>query len=284
MTTDTSPTPARLPWPEYLIEGVLLGLFMVSACVAVALLSHPQSPLSRDMPNPLAQRATIGVLMGLTAIGLIYSPWGKRSGAHMNPAVTIAFMALGKVSRRDAAFYVLSQFVGGAMGVLFSSLLLGSWIESPSVDWVVTVPGPWGVTTAFMGEVGISFAIFFTVLFASNRPRLAPYTGMFAGALLAMFIAFESPLSGTSLNPARTVASAIFAGNYTALWLYFVAPIGAMLLAAAVYSVAFGPRCVRCAKLCHSHSVRCIFDCAWCRHEPDTARASRLPEPETQPR
>lgn len=264
-------TPTTLPWPEYLIEGALLGLFMVSACVAVALLTHPESPLSREMPNPLAQRAIIGLLMGATAVGLIYSPWGKRSGAHMNPAVTLAFSALGKVRGRDAFFYVVSQFVGGAIGVLLSGLILGEWIAAPGVNWVATVPGPDGVGVAFLGEVGISFSMFFAVLFASNRPKLAPYTGVVAGVLLALFIVFESPLSGTSLNPARTVASAVFAGNYTALWIYFVAPVAAMLLAARLYTFVYGNGCVQCAKLCHSRSVACFFRCGWCRHTHEPA-------------
>ena len=60
----------------------------------------------------------MGAIMGLTAIGLIYSPWGQQSGAHLNPAVTLTFWRLGKVATWDALFYVLAQFAGGALGVL----------------------------------------------------------------------------------------------------------------------------------------------------------------------
>lgn len=89
----------RNHWPEYLIEASTLGLFMISACTFCLLLEHPDSLLRQQLEAPLARRVLMGVAMGLTAIAIIYSPWGKRSGAHMNPAVTLTFLRLGK-SRR----------------------------------------------------------------------------------------------------------------------------------------------------------------------------------------
>ncbi|MFA6044213.1 MAG: aquaporin [Phycisphaerales bacterium] len=261
----------RAHWPEYLIEGALLGGFMLSACLATVACVLPSSPLAQALPNPLLQRTLIGLAMGFTAIGLIYSPWGKRSGAHMNPAVTIAFAALGKVKGWDAAFYIMSQFVGGAAGVLLSWLLVGHLMAAPEVGWVVTVPGPDGVGVAFAAEVAISFGLFLAVLFASNRARLAPYTGIIAGILVASYIVVEAPFSGMSMNPARSMATAVVAGNYRAMWLYFTAPPLAMLLAAGVYTVVSRECGVKCAKLHHVHGVRCIFRCGWCRHEQPRA-------------
>src|SRR5690242_17086241 len=78
----------RRHWPEYLMEAAALGVFMVSACVFGVLLGHPASPLHRVLPNPLVRRILGGVAMGLTAVGIISSPWGQRSGAHINPALT----------------------------------------------------------------------------------------------------------------------------------------------------------------------------------------------------
>ena len=111
-------------WPEYLIEGSALGLFMVSAAVFSTLLFAADSPLRRLLVPEGVRRACIGVAMGLTAIALIHSPWGKRSGAHMNPAVTLTFLRLGKVARWDAAFYILAQFAGGWLGVQCAAVLL----------------------------------------------------------------------------------------------------------------------------------------------------------------
>src|SRR5437899_11357452 len=70
----------REHWPEYVMEAAELGLFMISACLVVALLEHPASPLNHAIPHPVVRRVLTGLAMGLTAIGIIYSPWGKQSG------------------------------------------------------------------------------------------------------------------------------------------------------------------------------------------------------------
>ena len=87
-------------WPEYLMEGAGLGIFMVSACMFGTLLEHAGSPVHQAIVNPTARRSLIGLAMGLTAIGVIYSPWGRRSGAHINPGITLTFYRLGKLCRR----------------------------------------------------------------------------------------------------------------------------------------------------------------------------------------
>src|SRR5271156_217554 len=97
----------RSHWPEYLIEGWALGMFMISAGVFWTLFESPSWRLQSILPNEALRRALVGVAMGLTAAALIYSPWGKRSGAHMNPAVTLTFLRLGKIARWDAALYIL---------------------------------------------------------------------------------------------------------------------------------------------------------------------------------
>ena len=79
------------------MEAALLGGFMVSACLFSVVLFHPGWPAARLLPDPLARRALMGLAMGATAIALNYSAWGKQSGAHYNPAVTLTFTRLGKV-------------------------------------------------------------------------------------------------------------------------------------------------------------------------------------------
>src|SRR6185437_2275530 len=92
-------------WPEYLMEAGCLGLFMISAFAFGSLLEHPASPVHRAIPHPLLRRSLMGLAMGTTAICIIYSPWGKQSGAHINPATTLTFYRLGKISRPDAILY-----------------------------------------------------------------------------------------------------------------------------------------------------------------------------------
>jgi Major intrinsic protein len=111
----------RRHWPEYLMEAAGLGLFMVSAGMFGTLLFHPGSPLFALLPDPLVRQALMGVIMGLTAIALIYSPWGQQSGAHLNPAVTLTFWRLGKVATWGALFYVLAQLWAARSGWSWSS-------------------------------------------------------------------------------------------------------------------------------------------------------------------
>jgi aquaporin Z len=124
---------------------------------------------------------------------------------------------------------------------------------------VVTVPGEYGEAVAFFAEVGITFLLMLTVLFVSNTPNLARYTGLFAGLLVAAYITVEAPLSGMSMNPARTFASALPSNTWTALWIYFTAPPLGMLLAAQAYMALRGGANIFCAKLHHQNNKRCIF-------------------------
>ena len=96
-------------WLEYLCEAIGLGAFMVSACVFSVLLFHPDSAATGWNLN--LRFVLIGLAMGSTAIAIFKSPFGKLSGAHINPAVTCAFWRLGKIKTWDAIFYALFQFM-----------------------------------------------------------------------------------------------------------------------------------------------------------------------------
>jgi aquaporin Z len=246
-------------WREYLIEGWGLGTFMLSACLFCALLEHPSSPLRAAIGSGTLRRVLMGIAMGATAMAIIYSPWGERSGAHLNPAVTLTFLRLGRVGSWDAFFYVVAQLVGGAAGVLASRAILGRAIAHPTVAYVVTVPGAGGARVALVAELVISFVLMFAVLAVSANARAARYTGVVAGALVAAYIAIEAPYSGMSMNPARTIASAVVAREWTGLWIYLCAPPIAMLLAAETYLATLGTARDACAKLHHAPDVPCIF-------------------------
>ena len=252
----------RRHWPEYLIEAAGLGVFMVSACAFGTLLEFPGSRLHALLPDAMLRRALMGLAMGLTAITLVYSPWGMRSGAHFNPAVTLSFWRLGRVAGTDAAFYALAQFAGAAAGVALMAAAIGPPLTAPPVLDVVTAPGPAGAWTAFAAEVAISALLMAAVLMVSNMPRVSRLTGLFAGTLVALFITFEAPISGMSMNPARSAGSALSAMHAPAQWIYFTAPPLGMLLAAEAYVRLRGRRAVFCAKLHHDNGERCIF-CEW---------------------
>ncbi len=261
--------------PEYAAEAFGLGLFMVSACGFALLFFHPASPALQWIPGALGRNLAMGAAMAVTLLVNVYGPWGQRSGAHLNPAVTLTFYRLGKVAGGDLPGYVVAQFLGGLAGTGIAVLIFGDLLADPSVNYVATVPGPDGVVVAFLAELAITFVLMLVILQVASTAALSRYTGVFAAVLVGLYIAFEAPYSGMSMNPARTVGSAVYAHLWTGLWLYFVAPPLGMLSAAEVFLRLRGTGARLCAKLYHSSRVRCIF----CGQEPEAQPASVLREP-----
>ena len=249
----------RLHWPEYLMEAGESALYMFFTCVFATLLQHPASPVRHLVASAVSRRALMGLAIGATVIGIVMTPWGKQSGGHFNPAMTFAFYRLGKVAFWDGLFYIAAQFSGAISGVAIAGYVLRGAPKNTAVRYAVTAPGVYGNAGAFAAELTISSILMITVLVVSNRGTLARYAPYFVGALYATFITFETPLSGMSMNPARTVGSAFHASYWHAIWIYFAAPTLGMLIAAEVFVRArrgVGPYC---AKLHHANNKRCIF-------------------------
>src|SRR2546429_7384363 len=132
-------------WPEYLCEAAELGLFMISAGLFTILLHHPESPVLNFIPSEFVRRMLTGIAMGSTAIMLVFSPLGKRSGAHFNPAVTLTFWRLGKVKNWDAIFYIIAQFIGGIDGVFLFSPFSRRGLSRPALSFFWRFAGARGV-------------------------------------------------------------------------------------------------------------------------------------------
>jgi aquaporin Z len=246
------------------------ALYMFFTCAFATLLQHPASPVRHFVASAVSRRALMGLAIGATVIGIVMTPWGKQSGGHFNPAMTFAFYRLGKVAFWDGLFYIAAQFSGAISGVAIAAYVLRGAPKNTAVRYAVTAPGVYGNAWAFAAELTISSILMITVLVVSNRGTLARYAPYFVGALYATFITFETPLSGMSMNPARTVGSAFHASYWHAIWIYFAAPTLGMLVAAEVFVRArrgVGPYC---AKLHHANNKRCIFHhgdrTAWARN------------------
>jgi aquaporin Z len=244
----------------YAIDGALLGLFMLSACVNVVMLEHPASALHAYLPSALLRRAFVGLAMGLTAAALIHSPWGKRSGALMNPAVVLCHARLGKLSAADALGYVLAQLLGSVGGVALSVLLLPGKVSDPSVNYVATLPSA-GALPAFFAELGLAFVMLSAVMTFNRSPRLAPYTGGVASVLVALFICAAAPISGMSINPARSFGSALWAQLWTGFWIYLSAPLLGMLAAVELQRLLYRRHDRLCGKVNHSETIACYLRC-----------------------
>jgi aquaporin Z len=185
--------------------------------------------------SSLVRRALYGLAMGATIVAIITSPWGKQSGGHFNPAVTFTFYRLGKVDLWDTVFYVAAQFIGATCGVVTAAYVLRGAPENHAVRYAVTAPGVFGTAGAFIGEVAISFGLMAAILFATNNEKLARYATYLVGALYFVYLTFETPLSGMSMNPARSFDSAFRAGYWHGIWIYFVAPALGMLCAGELF-------------------------------------------------
>jgi aquaporin Z len=207
----------------------------------------------------IVRRALMGLSIGATVMALIMSPWGKQSGGHINPAMTFAFYRLGKIRPWDALFYGVAQFSGATSGVAFATFLLRGAPGDGTVRYGVTAPGVYGAAVAFAAELALSFILMITVLLVTNHERLAQYTPYFVGSLYAVNITFETPLSGMSMNPARTFGPATYGGYWHTLWIYFIAPTVGMLAAAETFLRIRRGVAPHCAKLHHTNDERCIF-------------------------
>ena len=224
----------RTHWRDYLLEAAGLFAFMIGAGVFTTLFLYPDSPVRQALPTDFARHAGLGACMGLVTFGII-SAIGETSGAHINPAVTWAFYRQGKIGGWDAAFYTLAQFAGAILAPALLLAVIGAPFAHEEVKFATSQPGDAGVAVAFAAEFVISFILMLAVLIALNSRRWSKLVPAIVGVLIALYITFESPLSGMSLNPARSFGSGLTADAWKGMWLYFVSPPLAMLLAAEVY-------------------------------------------------
>lgn len=222
-------------WKHYLQEALGISIFMISACFFGALLEGKNSSLHDAISSDFSRNVIMGVLMGATALFIFYSPLTAPSGSHINPAVSLTFLRLGKMCHWDALFYSIFQFIGGTLTVYLMQSLMGEILTAPPVLSVATVPGKAGIWAVLIMEFFIAFITMMMVLFTSHHKKLKKYTRIFAGCLVCTWVIVAGPVSGFGMNPARSFASALPAHIWTVFWIYLTIPVAGMLLAAEVF-------------------------------------------------
>lgn len=238
-------------WGHCVAEAAGLAGFVIGAGLLTILLEHPGGLAMQTALKdyPVLRHAVLGLVMGAYITGVILL-WGKSSGAHINPAVTWTFYRLGKMRLDTAVLYTVAQFAGAIAGALLLKWLAGDWFSHPKIDYGVTKPMPPHASVhAVTAEAIISFVIMAVTLMVVTSKRWEKKLPLITGVLIALYLTFELPFSGMSLNPARSTAGALAANKWEHLWIYFVAPVGAMLLAAQLFPL-------------------------WKRHRTKTARAA----------
>src|SRR5215218_6603705 len=220
-------------WRLYLCEAVGLAIFMISACFFSAMFEGDTS-WYKTIPDAFTRLIIIGILMGSTALVIFYSPFTSPSGSQINPAVTITFLRLGKIKAWDAFFYIIFQALGGTLAVYVMAYLVQKPLTAPPVNYAATIPIG-GIAKAFVTEAIVAFLMMIMVLFTSSNHRFKKHTRWISGCFVCLYVIVAGPISGFGMNPARSLASAIPSGTWTAFWIYALVPIASMLLAAEVF-------------------------------------------------
>ncbi len=260
---NAAPTDRQGPWPAYAAE--LAGTFFMVAwgLSAVVFLMSAASPMVRLIPSVRLRLLATGCLFAAGGTAVVYSRLGQRSGGHINPAISVNFWILGKLRAPDMIFYAAAQFAGAAAGAGLVRLLWGPWARS--VEAGVTRPAPWlPPAGAAALELLVTGSLVGVILLFMSRPRLHRWTGLAAGIWVAFLVFAEAPLTGASLNPARSLGPALVTGDYRDLWVYFAGPLGGAALAALLWKRGRTAhrRHPPCAKLFHTRRYRChLADC-----------------------
>jgi len=234
-----APQPSSFDWRAWLAEAVGTSLLVTAIVLAVALSVAAGSPLADALPGPGARFLAVGVLVAPFVAALALSPVGSASGAHLNPAVTLAFWVLGRLSARDLAGYVAAQLAGGLAGAAAGRALIpsGAW---ESIGGTVTHPGV-STAAAFALEAGMTALLLVVILTFTSRERLARLTPLAIVPVLTVIIWLGSPWTGASINPARSEGPAVAFGDLADLWLYLLAPSIAGLIVGLGWRVTRAP-------------------------------------------
>jgi aquaporin Z len=240
----------KFPYPVLLAEAAGTGLLLLAGLSFVILDFGAGSPVSKWIPDPGLRRLITGFLFGSTGGLIAISPLGKLSGAHLNPVVTFAFWAQGKLQTHMMAGYILVQFAGAAIGSL--PLLLWGQIGS-SVDFGATVPGAgYSTWVVLAGEILTTGAMILGLFFFLSHAGLRRFTPLLFPFLYAVMVFLEAPISGTSTNPARSFGPSLVAGAWQGWWIYWLGPLlGTLLALVLIRSNWLGVLEVEVAKLYH---------------------------------
>ena len=240
-------------WPEWIAEAVgTAALFGIGFSVVAVLLSQ-RSPIADAVHG--IRFLLVGVNFGVLSAAIAVSPLGRRSGAHLNPAVTLGFWLRGSVHPHDLAGYLAAQFCGALAGTWASGFVLGRW--ATSIHRGRTSPNPVGTLPGVAIEAGLTFVLLGTVFACVGTRRLLGWTPAIVAIVLTILIWVGSPLTGASMNPARSFAPALLESNPDSLWVYFAGPaIGAFAAAVA------GWRRPMTAKLVHDPRYRSTMRCS----------------------
>lgn len=252
-----SPQPghAGLHWRIWLAEAAGTALLVMAIVLAASLTLGAGSPVAEALPGESARFLALGIIVAPTVALIAVSPVGRLSGAHLNPAVTLGFWALGRISRSDLAGYVAAQLAGGLGGALAGAAVVPRSVTD-SIGGAVTHPSV-SPAAAIALEAGMTAVLLIVIFIFVSGGRRARWTPVAIIPVLTALIWLGSPLTGASLNPARSEGPALAFGDVADLWIYVAAPSAAALTLGLLWRRC--PMRPRTAKLFHDEAYRCSF-------------------------
>lgn len=265
----------QLHWPEYGAELLGTGLLIFVGLSAVVFDFGKGLLPPSLIPDVSLRRLITGLIFAGSGSLVAISPFGKLSGAHINPSVSLAFWAHGKMKHLDLIGYIVAQFLGAIIGEVLLLLVWGKYAHS--VTNGMTLPGAgYPLWLVFVAEMSLTCILVLLIFLFVSSHRLMRWTPLMNWFLVATMVWLESPISGTSLNPARSIGPALLTWLWTSQWLYCIAPpLGGLLAVGLFRLLAIGERDVLTGKLFHEPRYPSIFKNV---HAP-----SRVPEGDKKP-
>lgn len=249
----------QLHWQEYGAELLGTAILVFVGLSAVVFNFGQGLPMEQLVPDKSIRLLLTGLMFAGTGSLVAISPLGKLSGAHVNPAVSLSFWLQGKMHHHDIGGYIIAQFLGAIGG---AALLISIWGKyATSVNNGITLPGTgYSLWYVFLAEVCMTAILVLAIFIFVSSHRLMRWTPLMTWLLVATMVWLESPISGTSLNPARSIGPAFVSWLWQDQWLYCIAPpLGAILAVGVFRLITFGEREILTGKLFHVPNYRCIF-------------------------
>ena len=236
-------------WAAWLCEFAGTAVLLAGGLSAVFLNFGPSSPVTPHLPSASARLLLTGLLFAGTGSLVAVSPIGRLSGAHLNPAITLAFWTQRKVHPHDVAGYVIAQLLGAFTATACLRLVWGRSAEVLHLGATQPGRGLDDVAAAAL-EAVMTASLVLMILFMTSSARTARWTPVGNWLLVATLVWLGAPYTGASLNPVRSLAPALLAPELAHLWVYLVGPLAGAFLAAAVFA-AFRDTHTLTAKLFH---------------------------------
>jgi aquaporin Z len=239
-------------WLAWGCEFLGTAILLAGGLSAVFLDFGPSSPIAKNLPSMSARLLLTGLLFAGTGSLVALSPLGRRSGAHLNPSVTLAFWTQHKVHPHDLAGYVSAQILGAITSVAVLRLAWGHTARALHLG--ATQPGHGFTALDAAGlECAMTASLVLMIFFMTSSRRTARWTPLGNWLLVATLVWQGAPYTGTSLNPARSLAPALLAPEIEHLWVYIAGPLTGALLAALIFTT-FRTTHTLTAKLFHDPS------------------------------